>query len=214
MITLKEGGALALWLGIAIGCGAAAYGSGFNSRAVSSMAVIGDSLSRAYNAGGGEFFDGGCAWRDQTKYGWATNDNNGTQCAADTVYSHKERLECRNNKNLSAYNVAVSGANMRDDAYNQAVAARNWIVRKAAPRYVAILMGHNDVCQGHQDRYSTCSHTSKDPNNYCRISRYLYRGLTCTSATPCGRDVGASSVDDDKCRSTWTDGRRIFGLWR
>ena len=396
--TIKQGSVgrafSVLWLGIAIGYGEAALGepdegalgsidaASFTSRTVSSMVVIGDSMARAYNAGGGEFFEGSCAFADQTKYSWATNDNNGTLCTADPVYSHKERLECANNKNLSAYNAAVSGANMRDDAYKQAVAARNWIVTRAAPRYIAFLLGHNDICQGHRDRFSTCTPSStKDPNNYCRtknfafekqfrraldelvqipdsrigvailvrvsqlcnhpgknvdcgvffdcscqdvwdtaqtdvadvfegpgicesvtsddcsdarvahahrtwrayknilirvtneyaavaaganvpanapfgtgnvtkangvqvqyseaisnykfsssdiqncdcfhpsssaqnkISRYLYRGLTCTAITPCCRDVGTSNVDNGKCRYTWTDGRKIPGLW-
>ncbi|MGH8613472.1 MAG: SGNH/GDSL hydrolase family protein [Gammaproteobacteria bacterium] len=191
MTTIKQGSAAraasVLWLAIAIGCGEAALGepgegalgsidaASFTSRTVSSMAVIGDSITRAYNAGGGEFFQGGCAFADQTSYSWATNDNNGTLCTADTVYSHKERLECANNKNLSAYNVAVSGANMRDDAYKQTVAARNWIVTRAAPRYIAFLLGHNDICQGHRDKYSSCTQSStKDPNNYCRTTNFAF----------------------------------------
>ena len=386
MTTIKQGSAgraaSVLWLVIAIGCGEAAYGAPFDSNSVSSMAVIGDSMARAYNAGGGEFFEGGCPFTDQLSFSWATNDNNATLCRADTVYSHKERLECANSKNLSAHNVAVSGANMRDDAYKQAVAARNWLVTRAAPRYIAFLLGHNDICQGHRDRSSTCTPSStKDPNNYCRttrfafekefrrafdvlvtipdsrigvaipvrvsqlcnhrgknvdcgffdcscqdvwdtaqtdladvfegpgicesltsdgcsdarvahahrtwrayknilirvtneyaavapganvpanatfgtgnvtkatgvqiqyseaisnyqfkssdiqncdcfhpsywaqnrISQYLYRGLTCTATTPCCRDVGTSNVDDGKCRYTWTDGRKIPGLWQ
>ena len=191
MTTIKQGSAgraaSVLWLAIAIGSGEAALGepgegalgsidaASFTSRTVSSMAVIGDSMTRAYNAGGGEFFEGSCAFADQTSYSWATNDNNGTVCTADPVYSHKERLECANNKNLSAYNVAVSGANMRADAYKQAVAARNWIVARAAPRYIAFLLGHNDICQGHRDRFSTCSPSStKDPNNYCRTTNFAF----------------------------------------
>ncbi len=383
MRTIQRGlaGGAVLWLAISFIYGGMAYGQGFTSRSVSSMAVIGDSTTRAFNAGGGEFFDAGCAFSDQLSYSWATNDNNSSLCAADTVYSHKERLECANNKNLSAFNVAVSGANMRDDVYNQALAARNWIVGKAGPRYIAILMGHNDICQGHHDKNSTCSQTTKDPNNYCRtttfafekefrraldvligipnsrigvaipvqvsqlcnhrgknvdcgffdcscqdiwdtaqtevadvfegpgicesltsdgcsdarvadahrtwlryrnalirateeydavaagamvpanatfgtgnvikatgvqlsyseaisrykfgagdiqncdcfhpsfwaqnrISRYLYSGLTCTTTTPCCRNAGASDVDNGKCLYTWTDGRKIPGLWQ
>ena len=179
MTTIQQGSAAraasVLWLVIAIGCGEAAYGAPFDSNSVSSMAVIGDSMARAYNAGGGEFFEGGCPFTDQLSFSWATNDNNATLCRADTVYSHKERLECANSKNLSARNVAVSGANMRDDAYKQAVAARNWLVTRAAPRYIAFLLGHNDICQGHRDRSSTCTPSStKDPNNYCRTTRFAF----------------------------------------
>jgi hypothetical protein len=173
-MTIQLRAASVLWFAIAVGYGGMAYGSGFTSRSTSSIAVIGDSMTRAFNAGGGEFFDGSCPFADQLSYNWATNDNNGRRCAVDTVYSHKERLECANNKNLSANNVAVSGANMRDDVYNQAVAAQNWILGRAAPRYIAILMGHNDVCQGHHNKHSTCSQTTKDPNNYCRTTSFAF----------------------------------------
>jgi hypothetical protein len=57
-----------------------------------------------------------------------------------------------------------------------------------------------------------CYHPSSGAQN--KISRYLYSGLTCTSTTPCCRDLGTSNVDDGKCRYTWTDGRKFPGLWQ
>jgi hypothetical protein len=146
----------------------------FTSRTMRSMVVIGDSMSRAFNASSGNFFEGDCPFADVLNYNWATNDNTATRCTADTVYSHKERLECANGRDLAAMNAAKSGASVRRDIYNQAVAARNWIVTQPSPRYVAILMGHNDICQGTQQKYTSCDSPQKDPNNYCRTTAFAF----------------------------------------
>lgn len=146
----------------------------FSSRSMRSMAVIGDSISRAFNASNGNFFEADCPFAGVLRYNWATNDNTASRCTPDTVYSIKERLECANKRDLAAINVAESGASMRQDVYNQAVAARNWIITKPAPRHIAILLGHNDICQGTQQKFTTCGNNQRDPNNYCRTTGFAF----------------------------------------
>lgn len=155
-------------------CAGLFQAASLNSRTVKSMAVIGDSMTRAFNAGNGNFFRGNCAFADDLQYSWATNDNNATRCMADTVYSLKERLECANKFDLAAINAAKSGANMARDIYNQAVTARDWIIKQPAPRHIAILMGHNDICQATEEKTTTCNNTQKDPNNYCRTTDFTF----------------------------------------
>lgn len=146
----------------------------FKSRNIRSMAVMGDSMTRAFNASDGNFFKFNCPFADVFEYNWATNDNTASRCIADTVYSLKERLECANDRELAAINVAKSGANMRQDIYHQAVEARNWIINRAAPRHIAILMGHNDICQGTQQKETICDSNQKDPKNYCRTKYFTF----------------------------------------
>jgi hypothetical protein len=146
----------------------------FSSLPLRSMVVIGDSMTRAFNADGGNFFQGNCAFKDALQYSWATNDNTPTRCKADTVYSLKERLECANSRDLVAINAAKSGASMARDIYNQAVTAKTWIVTQPAPRHIAVLMGHNDICQGTEQKKTTCDSTQKDPNNYCRSKDFVF----------------------------------------
>jgi hypothetical protein len=157
-----------------VACAELAQAASFNSSAIKSMAVIGDSMTRAFNTGGGNFFEGTCAFNDVLQNSWATNDNTTSRCKADTVYSLKERLECANSRDLSALNAAKSGASMVRDSYNQAITARNWIITQAAPRHIAILMGHNDICQGTQIKNTSCDSAQKSPNNYCRTTDFAF----------------------------------------
>ncbi len=146
----------------------------FRSKNVRAMVVIGDSMSRAFNAGGGDLVQGDCPFADQLRFNWATNDNTARRCARDTVYSQKERLECANRREIASRNVARSGASMARDAHKQAVAASNWIMTQPGPRYVAILMGHNDICQGTQQKFAVCDSDDKDPGNYCRTTKLAF----------------------------------------
>lgn len=94
----------------------------------SSMAALGDSMTRAYNTCG--FFT------DCVENSWST----GT-----TIDSHYERIRAKNpaidGKN---YNDARSGADM-DDLNGQAQTAVSRGVQ-----YVTILMGHNDACKDNE----------------------------------------------------------------
>jgi hypothetical protein len=157
-------------------CGGLAQAASFSSRTMKSMAVIGDSISRAFNSVNGNFFIGGtCAFAETLSNSWATSDNTTARCKADAVYSLKERLECANRRDLASINVAKSGASMARDVYAQAVAAKRWLITQPAPRHVAILMGHNDICQGTQVKNTTCNKDpQKSPNNYCRTSEFAF----------------------------------------
>jgi lysophospholipase L1-like esterase len=91
-----------------------------------SMAAIGDSITRGFNA---------CGWySDCTSRNWSTGDN-------ATVNSHYLRIRARNSAiSGKNYNVAKTGA--KSDALpGQAQAAAN-----RAAGYVTILIGANDAC--------------------------------------------------------------------
>lgn len=95
----------------------------------SDMAALGDSITRAFNASGNNFFD-------HPEHSWSTGYD-----SADGIDSHYERL-AKLNKNIKGknYNDAVSGAKMADLA-GQADRA----VAQGAD-YVTIEMGANDLC--------------------------------------------------------------------
>lgn len=90
----------------------------------SSMASLGDSITRGFNAAGW--------YSDSPERSWST----GTYAS---VNSHYSRL-LKGNKRMSAYNLARSGATM-DELPGQASSA----VSHAA-EYVTVLMGANDAC--------------------------------------------------------------------
>jgi lysophospholipase L1-like esterase len=90
-----------------------------------SMASLGDSITRGFNASG---------WfSDWPARSWST----GTETA---VNSHYTRLRALNRKMGSAYNDARSGAKMAELATQAAQA------RSQGARYVTVLMGANDAC--------------------------------------------------------------------
>jgi lysophospholipase L1-like esterase len=94
----------------------------------SSMAAIGDSITRAY--------DVCCAYGDHPGQSWSTGST-----AYDGIASHYERIKQRNPAITGhGYNAAVSGAKMAQ-ASTQAEKA----VSRGA-RYVTILLGANDLC--------------------------------------------------------------------
>lgn len=93
-----------------------------------SMAALGDSITRAY--------DVCCSYRDHPGQSWSTG---GTWY--DGISSHYERIKRRNSAIAGhAYNDAVTGARM-STAADQASAAA---AQHAA--YVTILLGANDLC--------------------------------------------------------------------
>jgi lysophospholipase L1-like esterase len=93
-----------------------------------SMAALGDSITRAY--------DVCCSYRDHPGQSWSTG---GTWY--DGISSHYERIRRRNGAIVGrAYNDAVTGAKMAAAA-DQASAA---VAQHAA--YVTVLLGANDLC--------------------------------------------------------------------
>jgi hypothetical protein len=94
----------------------------------SSMAALGDSITRAY--------DVCCSYGDHPGQSWSTGST-----SYDGIASHYERIRQRNPAITGhAANDAVTGAKM-DDAPGQATQA----VSQGA-RYVTILLGANDLC--------------------------------------------------------------------
>ena len=93
-----------------------------------SMAVLGDSITRAY--------DVCCSYRDHPGQSWSTGG-----AWYDGISSHYERIKGRNSAITGrAYNNAVTGAKM-SSAANQASAAAAQHVA-----YVTVLLGANDLC--------------------------------------------------------------------
>jgi hypothetical protein len=153
---------------------------------IASMDVSGDSISKAFN-GRGKF---PCPNSDEEQYNWATSDTNGPVfCTAgpDGVYSQAERIECLRGSviNRAVPNHAKSGAQMLLDFVNQATDIHAYLSAQPAPRYVPVLLGHNDVCGGKvlKSPLGGCEHGSdQDPNNHCRTTpeafeRELRKGL-------------------------------------
>src|SRR5829696_2388665 len=94
----------------------------------SSMAAIGDSITRAY--------DVCCSYGDHPGQSWSTGST-----SYDGIASHYERIRQRNPAITGrGYNDAVSGAKM-SAAPTQAAQAVN-----QGARYVTILLGANDLC--------------------------------------------------------------------
>jgi lysophospholipase L1-like esterase len=93
-----------------------------------SMAALGDSITRAY--------DVCCAYRDHPGQSWSTG---GTWY--DGITSHYERIKRRNRAITGhAHNHAVTGAKMSAAAHQASAAA----AQRAA--YVTVLLGANDLC--------------------------------------------------------------------
>jgi lysophospholipase L1-like esterase len=94
----------------------------------SSMAALGDSITRAY--------DVCCSYRDHPGQSWSTGGS-----WYDGISSHYERIKRRNSAITGhAYNDAVTGAKMSGAARQASAAA----AQHAA--YVTILLGANDLC--------------------------------------------------------------------
>jgi lysophospholipase L1-like esterase len=93
-----------------------------------SMAALGDSITRAY--------DVCCSYRDHPGQSWSTG---GTWY--DGISSHYERIKRRNSAITGhAYNNAVTGAKMAAAAGQASAAAAQHVA------YVTVLLGANDLC--------------------------------------------------------------------
>ena len=117
-------GSLLLTLTVALPAQAAKPPSGGGTTYPSSMASLGDSITRGFNASGW--------YTDAPDRSWST----GTYAS---VKSHYTRLLTKN-KRMKAYNDARTGAKMAE-LPNQAASA----VSQGA-QYVTVLMGANDAC--------------------------------------------------------------------
>ncbi len=115
---------------------AAALGAGLNGASGStnglpdSMAALGDSITRAFNA------DPNHQFGDQPENSWSTGTSN-------TIQSHYFRI-LQGNSNISGknFNYAVSGAKMTD-LNGQAMNVNS---TSGGVEYVTVEMGGNDVC--------------------------------------------------------------------
>ena len=135
---------------------------------VNAISVSGDSISRAFDANTSL-----CNYGDNVTRVWATGDSHGTNfCGAGSegTFSHAERLECAKGADITNFNDAASGANMRADFFNQASAIRTHLSASAGPRYVPVFMGHNDICTNTTTKTGNTCSGDQDPNNYCRTT--------------------------------------------
>ncbi len=146
---------------------------------IASIDAIGDSISKAVNAGGA----GECTNLDQERFNWATSitpDSAFCSDGGDGVYSQAERIECRQGAMIvnADPNSAESGAEMLKDFFAQAQesAALFGTHPPAAPRYVTVEMGHNDICSGTIERIQAeCERGSdQDPMNHCRTTEAAF----------------------------------------
>jgi lysophospholipase L1-like esterase len=132
------------------------------ARMMGSVAVMGDSLTAAYNANSWTDDPTNC-FQDQKQVSWA----GGTQL--NDPASVWQRV------GGSVQNFAISGNNMYD-AERQAANVKAWIASQPSPRLVLILLGHNDICKGGTVNKwnASCSNVERDPNNYCRTTNFYY----------------------------------------
>lgn len=168
---------------------------------IASMDVAGDSISKAFN-GRGRF---PCPNQDQEHFNWATSATHGTSLCApgpEGVYSQAERIECARGAaiNRAVPNHAESGAEMVDDFVNQANAIHQYLSSQPSPRYVPVLLGHNDVCGGKvaKNQPSCPDGADQDPNNHCRrtpeaFERELRKGLDILITIPDTR-IGVAAM--------------------
>jgi len=159
---------------------------------IASIDAIGDSISKAVNAGGA----GECTNLDQENFNWATSITHGSAFCSDGgdgVYSQAERIECRRNTMIMNVdpNSAESGAEMLKDFFAQAQESAMLLGTQPSPRYVAVEMGHNDICSGTIERIQTaCAEgNDQDPINHCRTTpaafeREFRKGLDVLIAVP------------------------------
>jgi hypothetical protein len=209
---------------VAVAIPAAAHAQ--EAEAIESMDVAGDSICKGFN-GPGRF---PCPFADRESFNWATSlTHRDDLCAAgaEGVMSHAERLECaRGSKVVAAFpNHAASGADMLHDFVNQAGLARQFLVGQPAPRYLPVLLGHNDLCGGEIVKHlgSCPGGADQDPDNHCRtrpaaFERELRKGLDVLITVPdtrigvaaivrvsqlCTLGAKRTCVGVDDCRSLW-----------
>jgi lysophospholipase L1-like esterase len=143
-----------------------AAGPPFPTRAIGSIAAIGDSIIKAFDAQYTDFAS--CRYTDNPEYSFSTNT------AGNTTVSIAERAIAYKGSGVATANFGSDGAKM-SDGLEQAQAAKAWAVTQAAPRLITVFLGHNDICRGEAERYHlSCPRASQDPNNYCRTSPFYY----------------------------------------
>ncbi len=159
---------------------------------IASIDAIGDSISKAVNAQDTP----PCPNEDQEGFNWATSITPGSAFCSDGgdgVFSQAERIECRRNTMIvnADPNSAESGAEMLKDFVAQTHEAAAFLQAQPAPRYVAVEMGHNDVCSGTVERIQAeCEEgEDQDPINHCRTTpaafeREFRKGLDVLIAVP------------------------------
>ncbi len=135
------------------------------TRAVGSIAAIGDSITAAFNAAHSEFES--CEYRDTPAYNFATNK------VRNTTVSIAERAIAYKGDGVAIANFGQDGARM-SHGDDQAQAAKTWLMKQATPRLVTVFLGHNDICSGTKDKFTSCESTNRDPVNYCRTSSKAY----------------------------------------
>ena len=151
---------------------------------IASIDAIGDSISKAVNAGGA----GECTNIDQERFNWATSITPGSAFCSDGgdgVYSQAERIECRQGAMIVsvAPNSAESGAEMLKDFVDQSKEVRQLFGTQppVAPRYVTVEMGHNDICSGiiprpSKDKQVKCEREGdQNPKNHCRTTEEAFK---------------------------------------
>ena len=166
------------------------------------MDAIGDSITKGFNAvSDGDF----CPESDIENRNWSTGDTHGGNLCSDGgegVFSHAERLECVQGKEIvrADPNSALSGARMLTEFADQSRAAAAFLAGQPEPRYVTILLGDDDVCAGTVDRVQTsCPHgADEDPQNHCRTTpqafeRELRAGLDALVGVPSLR-IGVAAL--------------------
>ncbi|MCC6849632.1 MAG: hypothetical protein IT294_14105 [Deltaproteobacteria bacterium] len=157
--------------------------------------ATGDSITRGFNADS-------CTYGDQVDRNWATGDDHGASwCTSggDGTFSHAERLECAKPGQIVNLNDGESGATMRGDFQAQATTARANMIAQPAPRYVTVLMGHNDACTNTTSKIGNGCGGDQNPNNYCRTTnaafeRELREGLDQLIQVPSSRILVSALV--------------------
>lgn len=137
----------------------------FPTKVIGSIAAIGDSITAAFNAAHSEFES--CEYRDTPAYNFATNK------IGNTTVSIAERAIAYKGSGVATANFGQDGARM-SHGDDQAQAAKTWLLKQAAPRLVTVFLGHNDICSGTKDKFTSCESANRDPNNYCRTSTFAY----------------------------------------
>ncbi|MGH9313344.1 MAG: hypothetical protein ACRD1S_09110 [Vicinamibacterales bacterium] len=195
--------------------------------AIQSMDVCGDSISKGVNAQ--SRFP--CPNAEQEEFNWATSLTHGADFCnpgPEGVFSHAERIECLKGSTVISVspNSAKSGAQMLKDFVSQATAVSAHLTSKSAPRYVPILMGHNDLCGGSIFKYNfSCpAGSDQDAHNYCRTTaaafeRELRKGLDILMTIPethlgvasmvrvsqlCNHGAKTNCQTFSSCQNLWT----------
>jgi|GEM_PF-1122480 len=138
----------------------------FPTKVFGSIAAIGDSITQAFNAAYSEFES--CQYRDTPEYNFSTNKS------TNTTVSIAERAIAFKGSGVVTANFGSDGARM-SSGDDQALEAKTWLLKQAAPHLVTVFLGHNDICSGKRDKFpGLCSSANRDPNNYCRTSAFAY----------------------------------------